>query len=46
MFSVVSVHHSVHGGSHVTITNDALDLTVPQPQPLQAPDMGPHQPFL
>ena len=31
MFSVVFVHHSVHGGSHVTVTNDALDLTIQGP---------------
>ena len=28
MFSVMSVYYSVHRGSHVTIINDALDLTV------------------
>ena len=37
MFSVVSVCHSVchsvHRGSNVTITHDALDLTVQGPQP-------------
>ena len=31
MFSVVSVHHSVHRGSLVTITHDALDLTIQGP---------------
>ena len=28
MFPVMSVYHSVHRGSHVTIIYDALDLTV------------------
>ena len=28
MFSVMSVRHSVHRGSHVIITHDTLDLTV------------------
>ena len=35
MFLVVTVGHSVHGGrgrgSHMTITHDALDLTVKGP---------------
>ena len=31
MFSVMSVGHSVHGGPHVTITHDALDLPVEPP---------------
>ena len=39
MFSVVSVCHSVHGGSHVTITHNALNLTVESPS-----DMGPPAP--
>ena len=36
MFSVVSVWHSVQGGSHLTITHGELDLTVqgPLPRPL------------
>ena len=39
--SVVSVCHSVPtGGPHVTITHDALDLTV---FPLPPPDLGPSQ---
>ena len=36
MFSVMSVCHAVHGGFHVTITHDALDLTIqgpPSPSP-------------
>ena len=36
-----SVSHSVDRGCHVTITHDALDLTV-QPLDPQLPDMGPH----
>ena len=34
MFSVMSVRDSVHmgKGSHVTITHNALDLTVQEPQ--------------
>ena len=31
MFLIVSVHHSVHEEPHVTITNDALDLTIQGP---------------
>ena len=41
MFSVVSVHHSVHGGSHVTITHDALDITVQGLSPLPSPPPDP-----
>ena len=33
IFSVVSVRHSVHDGSHVTIIHDALDLSVKGPPP-------------
>ena len=46
MFSVVSVRHSIYKGDpHVTITHDALDLTVqlpiqsqPSPPPLVTSD--------
>ena len=51
MFLQVSVCHSVQGAPHVTITHDALDLTVqaptPPPQdirrgtPLQTSDLRP-----
>ena len=34
MFSVMSVRHYVHMGCHVTITCDALDLTVQAPLPV------------
>ena len=54
MFSVMSVHQVVilcTGGSHVTITYDALDFTVqlsppPSPDPGSPPslDIGPHWP--
>ena len=56
MFSVVSVRHSVYGegGSHVTITHDALDLIVHgSPTPVLSrhvtldptpPDMRPQTP--
>ena len=50
MFSVVSVNHSVQSGErdiHVTMINDALDLTVrlPPPAPLpQTSNMGPPLP--
>ena len=39
MFSVMSVCPSVHRGSHVTITHNALDLTVQDP-----PNPGPAPP--
>ena len=55
MFSVRSVHQVVilcTGGSHVTITHDALDFTVqlsppPSPDPGSPPplDIGPHWPW-
>ena len=47
MLSVLSVRHSVHrGGPHVTITHDALDLTVQAPLDIRhctplGPDPGP-----
>ena len=48
IFLVMSVRHSVHRGSHVTITHTALDLIIQGPPSLapgRAPqtwDMGPH----
>ena len=47
MFSLVSVCHSVQclcvwGGPHVTITHDALDITV-QPPPLVLTSSGGHR---
>ena len=44
MFSVVSVHHSVQGGSYVTITHDALDFNVQGlfPPPIPRPWALPH----
>ena len=43
MFAAMSVCHSVHRGSDMTIIHDALDLTV-QPTLSQTWDMGPHAP--
>ena len=33
MFLVMSVHHSVRGVAHLTITYDALDLTIQEEPP-------------
>ena len=48
MFSQMSVCHSVQGVPYVTITHDALDLTVSPPWSLAFPtsDMGPPTPRL
>ena len=50
MFSYVSVRHSVHSmGSHVTITNEALDMAPYEPHSLSlySPplEMGPQGPL-
>ena len=43
MFLVMFVYAPVGGGSQITISNDALELTVQAPSLLTPPpDMGPH----
>ena len=46
MFSQASVCSWGGGGSQVTITHDALDITVPTPPPRQTLDLGNHPPLL